>query len=500
MATMSRVKNTATAHDISKVIRANMTSIDCRRISNPCLDEVSESYEEFLCELVRLTTRPNAKVVAQGATLAFGGSDQEAAFFGQRIHAAVTYCRTKGKGSTSGAKLNRSVRKIWSYIKACNREESSGSSASDSVKKMFKGPKGKELKERALKFMMKSPGLEDDEVLPPSGGPVDYPMDFWKKRRRRFAGKGSRSDNEEKEKPRGKVEVVDVLALYGLKRQIDFDDLAVDDGACEVLDTSQEDSPPPKLALAPRDAPKGKGEGKAKLSQAWIDDCKSQMIVAFCVDPLARCCYRLLQGGERVNAAMSVGPRGFALAAFPGEEPMESELPNIILESPYRASAKSKGKSKAKAKGKAKGKAKAKTKSRPKASSSKAAASSDEEEEGEEEEGADDADESSIEHSPAPQRDEVEPEDLELWTPSRIEDLKQRASSHNGSLGKLKLTCGGNQTYFCSPSSSPALICTVSLKQSPNHLSICCGILEMVLKKNWSKGQALELRSKMLNV
>ena len=81
MATMSRVKNTATAHDISKVIRANMTSIDCRRMSNPNLDEVAESYEEFLCELVRLTTRSNAKVVAQGATLAFGGSDQEAAFF-----------------------------------------------------------------------------------------------------------------------------------------------------------------------------------------------------------------------------------------------------------------------------------------------------------------------------------------------------------------------------------------------------------------------------------
>ena len=65
-----------------------------------------------------------------------------------------------------------------------------------------------------------------------------------------------------------------MFALYGLKRQINFDDLLVDSSTVEVLDSSQEDSPPPKFALAPRDAPKGngKGKGKAKPSQVSIDD------------------------------------------------------------------------------------------------------------------------------------------------------------------------------------------------------------------------------------
>ena len=60
---------------------------------------------------------------------------------------------------------------------------------------MFKGPEGKELKERALKFMMKSPEL-DVEVLPPSGGPVDSPMDFWKKKEVLWKGQSIRQQRE----------------------------------------------------------------------------------------------------------------------------------------------------------------------------------------------------------------------------------------------------------------------------------------------------------------
>ena len=176
-----RLKNTATPQEIAKVIRSNMTSIDCRRLANPMLDELATDFEGFLCDLVRLTTRPNAVAVAKAAVLAFGGSEQEAGFFGSRVQAVISYCRTKGKGSTSGARLNRAVRKIWSYIKACNPEESSGSSA-DSVTKLFKGPKGKELRQRAMRFMSRSPDM-DQEILPPSGGPQDSPIDFWKKRR-----------------------------------------------------------------------------------------------------------------------------------------------------------------------------------------------------------------------------------------------------------------------------------------------------------------------------
>ena len=502
MVSTQRVKNTATPPEIAKVIRSNMTSIDCRRISNPMLDEVATDFEGFLCDLVRLTTRPNAVAVGKAAVLAFGGSEQEATFFGSRVHAVVSYCRTKGKGSTSGAKLNRAVRKIWSYIKACNPEESSGSSA-DSVTKLFKGPKGKELRERAIKFMSTSPDL-DQEILPPSGGPLDSPIDFWKKKRRMYSSSPREKNSIERSrssKPEGKKNTADApedtFALYGLKQTLNFDGPLMDESIVDVLDSSQEDSPPPRLALDPRAAPKGKGKGKAPPSQAWIDDYnKSQVIIASCVDPVARCAYRLLQGGQRVNAAMSTGPRGLALATFPGEEPAETELPNVILQAPVRVSkAKAQPKGKAEAKSKAKPKRKAKAKKSVKASSSNASAaeieSSDEEEAEEDLEEEDEAVEAD---------EEPDPEIERKWSEAEIAELKQRGAAHAGKLGQLKLTQGSKQTYFVSPNSSPALVCSVSLQQSPNHVDVCCTALDLVIKKNLDKEGALLLRKQFLDV
>ena len=43
--------------------------------------------------------------------------------------------------------------------------------------------------------------------------------------------------------------------------------------------------------------------------------------------------YRLQPDGSHLEAHMTAGPNGFALAQFPGEEMQESELPNLLLES-----------------------------------------------------------------------------------------------------------------------------------------------------------------------
>ena len=294
----------------------------------------------------------------------------------------------------------------------------------------------------------------------------------------------------------------DIFALYGLKQTLKFDGPLMNESMVDVLDSSQEDSlpqedsPPPKFAFVPCDAPKGKGESKGKLSQAWIDECKKslQVIVACCVDPVARCSYRLLQDGQRVNAAMSAGPRGFALATFPGEEPVETELPNVILQAPVRArKAQAKGKAKATNKSKPQ-KGKAKAKKSVKASSSKASAaeieSSDEEETEEDLEEEDEAVEAD---------EEPDPEVERKWSSAEIAELKQRGFAHAGKLGQLKLTQGSKQTYFVSPNSSPALVCSVSLQQSLNHVDVCCTVLDFVIKKNLDKEGALLLRKQLLD-
>ena len=45
----------------------------------------------------------------------------------------------------------------------------------------------------------------------------------------------------------------------------------------------------------------------------------------------ARCMVRVLPAGQRVSASMVVGPDGFARAVFPGEAPVPTEMPNLLL-------------------------------------------------------------------------------------------------------------------------------------------------------------------------
>ena len=43
------------------------------------------------------------------------------------------------------------------------------------------------------------------------------------------------------------------------------------------------------------------------------------------------CLVRKYEDGTLVEASMASGPKGFALATFPGEDPVETEMPNVAL-------------------------------------------------------------------------------------------------------------------------------------------------------------------------
>ena len=62
------------------------------------------------------------------------------------------------------------------------------------------------------------------------------------------------------------------------------------------------------------------------------------MMIEFATPTTVR---RLRPDGSALDARMSPGPRGFAFACFEGEEPCESEVPNILLDVDKHASAKS---------------------------------------------------------------------------------------------------------------------------------------------------------------
>ena len=62
------------------------------------------------------------------------------------------------------------------------------------------------------------------------------------------------------------------------------------------------------------------------------------MIIEFATPTTVR---RLRPDGSALDARMSPGPRGFAFPCFEEEEPVESEVPNILLDVDKHASAKS---------------------------------------------------------------------------------------------------------------------------------------------------------------
>ena len=62
------------------------------------------------------------------------------------------------------------------------------------------------------------------------------------------------------------------------------------------------------------------------------------MMIKFATPTTVR---RLRPDGSALDARMSPGPRGFAFACYEGEEPFESEVPNILLDVDKHASAKS---------------------------------------------------------------------------------------------------------------------------------------------------------------
>ena len=114
-----RVKNCATAEQVSKVFRANGLTV----IKTECLldfEELCEHYEEFLCDLLRLTPRPTAKLIETVAMQSSNKITKDAAnLFGQRVASAISHIRQKSKSITSGARTPRSMINIHLVMYKC---------------------------------------------------------------------------------------------------------------------------------------------------------------------------------------------------------------------------------------------------------------------------------------------------------------------------------------------------------------------------------------------
>lgn len=86
-----------------------------------------------------------------------------------------------------------------------------------------------------------------------------------------------------------------------------------------------------------------------------------------------------------------------------------------------------------------------------------------------------------------------------LYSLDKIQQLKVEAAKHAGTLGRLKLTLGSQQTYIVAPSQKPACVVSVSKKSCEHHQAVVCCVLEAILSKKLDKSQAVALKSTMVS-
>jgi hypothetical protein len=109
----TRAKNVASIEDIAKVIRGSkLVQKDMEGAYESNLDVVVERFEAFIIDLVRCTPRPTSKLISAAAAGAFDVELAETVMFGERINAAVQFCRGKSITMTTGKKLTGSTMRV----------------------------------------------------------------------------------------------------------------------------------------------------------------------------------------------------------------------------------------------------------------------------------------------------------------------------------------------------------------------------------------------------
>jgi hypothetical protein len=272
---MSRAKNLADAAAVSKVLRAELQGLELEKYMVQDDEALVCNYKEFLCLLLQQTPRPNASLIQEAAMLAFKAVDVGAAkVFGQRIARAVQFCRSKKKRITSGAKTSAAVMEVCQYLE---------------------GPMKltRDLRRRTLQkhLSLESEPSARRQSSSSSSKPPVLPKETAKEHdlNERLASLKASED--------------EILQFYGCKSLRS----ASSGKNCPVLPVS--DINIVEIPSSP--------EPEGSSGPMWFDS--------------AALCMKRQIGADIQFAKMVPGPSGFALAVFPGEKGIVSEMPNLML-------------------------------------------------------------------------------------------------------------------------------------------------------------------------
>ena len=278
----SRVKNTASAADVAKVLRGSMASLRDDKFASADMNFIIEQNSETLVDLLKLTQRPTAKLVADGARLAFNCEASSGKLFGERMAAAVSHCRTKKNQMTTGKKLPDSLLKVIKAL-GCNSQSPSPITSPTTQKFDRLWGSGKRLLRRV------SSASSDCEVAEPTMKAAKLATPT------RTA----------------------VLSLYGASSSTGHEP----SGVVSIDDSDGEAT----SAAGVSGAASAAGVSSAAGSQA------TKFVVREYLDKGKPCMMRCYNDGSCEESNMTPGPHGFAMSQFGADAPTETEVPNLVL-------------------------------------------------------------------------------------------------------------------------------------------------------------------------
>lgn len=272
-----RIRNCASIEQVGKVFRANgMTTL-----KTDCLldfEELCENYEEFICDLLRLTPRPTAKLIEKAALESSNKITKDSAnLFGQRVASAISHIRQKAKNMTSGTKTSRAFNNIRMVMNKC--ENAAGGSLLDRASKISQPVKASpesQTSEPASKISQ----LPISQNAQQPASKISQPV----------AARSRASSSHEDIRRR-------IMSSYRT---------ASDVTSVAMICSSQEDEVPqvPSTTSARR----------------WFDSGRKTMA-------------QLSSSGSMQYASMTPGADGFAVAHFTGMSPgTTTEMPNLLLQ------------------------------------------------------------------------------------------------------------------------------------------------------------------------
>ena len=304
----TRRSNSAKPEDLVKVLRAHLPQGLDKKYLDHEPGMLVQAYEDIISDVLLRTSRPTKSLLQSAAVKAWQNvKTSEAETWGSQVAKAVSWCYNKRLQVSTGVKLNAAVRRIIQQI----NKQSFGVRKTEAD--IAKDPPSRK---RALKPTLSRTSKQSQ---------------------------ASRESLPKNKKRCSSTSVDELRKIYGLPLMSSTAASSSSNAQPDLPGSSLIDLDAETVSSESSDV-KCKGQ-EAPAGLEYFDSSSCKMV-------------RWSSGKKILSAQMTEGPNGFALVEWPGESPVETEIPNLALQGAgLRPQDKPKPKAKSKAKGKAKGKA-----------------------------------------------------------------------------------------------------------------------------------------------